>query len=104
MERTADELLLLDRCLDAMRALADNPSEDNDWECVRASDLNALRDILDAHDGEQQPVTVGQRNGSLLDAREMMAAADTAIVSERYGDAAAQLRRAARALDRAARA
>jgi len=87
-----------------MRALADNPGEDNDWECVRASDLNALRDILDSHDGEQEPVTVGQRNGALLDAREMMGAADTAIISERYSDAAALLRRAARALDRANRA
>jgi hypothetical protein len=49
MHATAFEISLWERLqeLEAVgTALCDNPSEEDDWECVRASDLNRLRQIL----------------------------------------------------------
>jgi hypothetical protein len=35
-----------DDALEVLRAVAEDPSEDDDWECVRASDLEHIRAFL----------------------------------------------------------
>lgn len=45
---TADRVPLLDEVLNAAVCVARLPSTDDDWECVRASELSRLRRAVDA--------------------------------------------------------